>query len=160
MIKRFILLAALLTCVAVAIVAYATPATQSIAAAPKLSIKFTCAHAVDYRSGQVCVHTQPRAGLTIVVRYCTGYIATSRSLKGTHYANARGDYSWTWKPETKCHGKAVAVVQEHISRRVLTASDTFYVRSRTRPYTPPALVYISKSRARSKIGGHLVSYCF
>lgn len=131
MIKRFALLAMLIVCLAVAMVVVALPATptQATAASPvRLSLRLTCARATDYRSGEVCVHTQARAGLTITIRYCTGHIAVSRSLKGMHYANAQGNYTWTWEPETKCHGKAVATVQEHFKGHVLSASDAFTVK--------------------------------
>src|SRR5207248_11263526 len=60
------------------------------AAATSLTLTFTCAQAVDYQSGKVCVHTHAGAALTIKVKYCSGYYATSKSLQGTSYADSLG----------------------------------------------------------------------
>ena len=98
------------------------------AATPKLSIQFTCAQAVDYKQGQVCVHTQAKAALTIRVKYCSGYYAVSNSLKGTQYANAQGNHTWAWTPQTKCRGTATAYVTEQLGGRALNAVDNFIVK--------------------------------
>ncbi len=98
------------------------------AAAPKLSIQFTCANAVDYKAGNVCVHTQAKAALTIRIKYCSGYYAVSRSLKGTQYADTRGNHNWTWTPQTKCKGPATAYVNEQFSGQSLNAVDRFTVK--------------------------------
>ncbi len=103
-------------------------AHSAYAAAPKLSIQFTCAQAVDYKQGQVCVHTQAQASLTIRVKYCSGYYAVSNSLKGTQYANAQGNHVWAWTPRTKCRGTATAYVTEQLSGRALNAVDNFIVK--------------------------------
>jgi hypothetical protein len=102
--------------------------TSAHAAAPKLSVQFTCAQAVDHRSAKVCVHTQDRAALTIKVRYCTGYYATSKSLKGTQDADARGNHNWNWVPDTKCKGPATAYVTETYNRHTLSVSKNFSVK--------------------------------
>lgn len=70
-----------------------------------LSITFTCASAVDYSYGQVCIHTEPGAALEITVTYCTGYPATSESLKGTEYANGSGNFTWSWTQTQNVMGK-------------------------------------------------------
>ncbi|GAC1426006.1 MAG: hypothetical protein PVS3B3_00090 [Ktedonobacteraceae bacterium] len=98
------------------------------AAAPKLSIQFTCANAVDYKQGKVCVHTQAKAALTIRIKYCTGYYAVSKSLKGTQYADTRGNHTWTWTPQTKCKGPAIAYVNEQFAGRSFNAIDKFTVK--------------------------------
>ncbi len=98
------------------------------AAAPKLSIQFTCASAVDYKQGSVCVHTQAKAALTIRIKYCSGYYAVSKSLKGTQYAAGNGNYTWTWVPETKCRGAATAYVNEKLGGQSLDAIDKFTVK--------------------------------
>jgi len=77
---------------------------------PHLTITFTCAQAVDYSSGSVCVHTLSGAALTIKVKYCSGYYATSASLQGTVSADGAGNYMWSWTPDTKCKGTATAYV--------------------------------------------------
>jgi hypothetical protein len=102
--------------------------TSAHAATPKLSVQFTCAQAVDHRSGEVCVHTQDRAALTIKVRYCSKYYATSKSLKGTQYADARGNHNWNWVPDTKCKGTATAYVTETYEKHTLSVSKNFSVK--------------------------------
>ncbi len=105
-----------------------TPVQAAASASPRLSVQFTCAQAVDLRSGRICVHTQPHAALAIKIRYCTNYYAVSRSLKGTQIADIRGNYTWTWVPNTKCRGAAIAYVTETYSRRTLNAWTRFVVR--------------------------------
>jgi hypothetical protein len=97
----------------------ATPAT--------LSISFTCAAAVDYSYGQVCVHTEPGAALQITVTYCSGYSATSKSLQGTEYADGGGNYEWDWTPDTKCQGQATADVTAQWQGQSAENTDTFTV---------------------------------
>lgn len=93
-----------------------------------LTIRFTCASAVDHRYGKICVHTTPGAALHITVKYCTGYRAVSRSLKGTEYANRYGNYTWWWTPDTKCHGWATAYVSATSHGHTVYASDRFIVK--------------------------------
>ncbi len=102
--------------------------TPARAAAPKLSLQFTCAQAVDHQSGKVCIHTQDGAALTIKVKYCTGYYAVSKSLKGTQKADSHGNYSWSWVPDTKCKGAATAYVTETYDKHTLSASKGFIVK--------------------------------
>lgn len=92
-----------------------TPTDTAVPAPPtpppaQLAIAFTCASAVDYSTGRVCVHTDPGAALTITVTYCSGYTAKSASLQGTSYADGSGNHEWDWTPETKCKGTATADV--------------------------------------------------
>jgi len=123
------------TAVPTAIV-YSAPAPQPTAKprptathtpTPHLFIQFTCAQAANYSYGRVCVHTQPYAQLTITVRYCSGYEATSRSLRGTFAANGNGDQEWTWTPETKCAGTAIATVGASWQGQSTTNTDAFQV---------------------------------
>jgi hypothetical protein len=102
---------------------------SSRAASPStsLSLTFTCAQAVDNVSGRVCVHTSASAALTIKVKYCSGYYATSASLKGTKHANTAGNYTWTWKPQTTCRGPATAYVTASLSGQNVLKSDAFTV---------------------------------
>lgn len=104
------------------------PAPTATPQPAALTLVFTCANAVDYSHGEVCVRTRPGASLTIRVVYCTGYPAVSRSLKGTQYADASGSHVWTWKPETKCRGRATATVTAHANGQTLVRSDAFIVR--------------------------------
>ncbi len=98
------------------------------AAPASLTLTFTCAQAVDYQSGKVCVHTQPGAALTIKVKYCSGYYATSKSLQGTKIANSSGNYTWHWVPETKCRGSATAYVTAKWNGQTVSKSDVFTVK--------------------------------
>lgn len=103
--------------------------TSAHAAAPRLSVQFTCAQAVDHRSGEVCVHTQDRAALTIKVwYYCSKHYATSKSLQGTQSADAHGNHIWSWVPDTKCKGAATAYVTETYDRHTLSVSKNFSVK--------------------------------
>ena len=125
-------LAALLVCIGFVAATISTFAlvrpTYTYAAAPKLSIQFTCAKAVDNKRGNICVHTQAKAALTISIKYCTGHYAVSKSLKGTQYADRRGNHTWTWKPETKCKGPATAYVKEQLGSQSLRVTDKFIVK--------------------------------
>jgi len=101
---------------------------QASSASPRLSVRFTCAQAVNHHAGRICVQTQARAALTIKIRYCTNYYAVSKSLKGTQFADTRGNYIWTWKPDTKCSGAAVVYVTETYARHTLAVWKGFVVR--------------------------------
>ena len=94
---------------------------------PQLFINFTCAQAVDYSYGRVCVHTLAGAALTITVTYCSGYPATSASLQGTVYANGSGNYEWDWTPETSCRGQATADVTAIWKGQSTSNTDDFNV---------------------------------
>jgi hypothetical protein len=94
---------------------------------PHLFIQFMCAQAADYSDGQVCVHTMPYAQLSITVQYCSGYDATSRSLRGIFTADGAGNQSWEWTPETKCIGTAVATVTAAWQGQTLENSISFQV---------------------------------
>ncbi len=125
--KRLFLVVSLLT-VLLALLISSFVYTSAHAATPKLTVQFTCAQAVDHRYGEVCVHTQDRAALTIKVRYCTGYYATSKSLKGTQIADAHGNHTWSWVPDTKCKGTATAYVTEIYEKHTSNVSKSFSVK--------------------------------
>jgi hypothetical protein len=111
--------------------ANATPTTgqpRPTATHAPLSVKITCAQAVDYSSGKVCAHTAPGASLSITVTYCSGKVATSASLQGTRTANASGNYTWTWTPDTSCRGTATATVDASMDGETATDSMDFTVR--------------------------------
>lgn len=93
----------------------------------KLTIQFTCAHAVDHSSGSVCVHTLPGATLSITITYCSHHQATSNSLKGTHTADSSGNYTWTWTPDTTCKGTATAAVTASKNGQTVSGSKQFTV---------------------------------
>lgn len=104
------------------------PTQAAVQKAPTLALTFTCASAVDNSFGVLCVRTHAGAALTITVRYCTGYLAVSKSLKGTTYANSAGNANWWWKPDTKCRGNATATVRAIWHGQTISRSDTFKVR--------------------------------
>jgi hypothetical protein len=129
--KRYLVALSLVLVLAATIISgymLTTSPSAVYAKAPKLSIQFTCARAVDYKQGQICVHTQAKAALMIKVKYCSGSYATSRSLQGTQYANTKGNSSWSWVPQTKCRGTTTASVQEHFHGQFLDASIKFVVK--------------------------------
>ncbi len=66
--------------------------------------------------------------MTIKIKYCTGYYATSKSLKGTQNADSHGNHIWTWIPDTKCKGTATAYVTETYERHMLSVSKNFSVK--------------------------------
>jgi hypothetical protein len=94
---------------------------------PRLYVHFTCNYATDKVYGKVCVHTLPDAALTITVRYCTGRVAVSRSLKGTAHATQWGNRNWSWTPDTKCRGTAYATVIAHWHGQSATNTVAFVV---------------------------------
>src|SRR5215469_8948693 len=94
---------------------------------PKIFLTFTGASAVDYKYGTVSIHTQPGASLTITVTYCSGHKAVSDSLQGTSYADAGGNHTWTWTPETKCKGNATADVTANWNGQFIEQADNFTV---------------------------------
>jgi hypothetical protein len=57
---------------------------------------------VNTSQGRVCVQTVPGAALTITVRFCNGAPDPSNELKGTVYADSKGYYEWSWKPQPDC----------------------------------------------------------
>jgi len=113
---------------ATALVITRPSATQAAPATVKLSIQFTCAHAVDFHLGQVCIHTRANAKLTIKVTYCNGHSAVSKSLKGTQHADAKGNYIWNWTPQTRCRGEATVLITEHSKGHSASFSESFIVR--------------------------------
>ena len=104
-----------------------TPKPKPTAPPARLFITFTCADATDYSYGEVCVHTQPGAALTITVTYCSGRQATSLSLQGTSYADGSGNHRWSWEPETKCQGSATAYVSASWHEQDVSNSKQFTV---------------------------------
>jgi hypothetical protein len=112
---------------AVSVIAF--PRAGAVHATPTTTfpLQFTCAKAVDYQFGKVCVHTNAGAALTIKVLYCSGFYAKSKSLQGTRTADASGNYTWRWIPQTSCRGPATATVTATWHGQTKTKSDTFTV---------------------------------
>lgn len=104
-----------------------TQSSKVEAAAPKLTVQITCAKAVANKSASVCAHTLPKAVLTIKVKYCSGKYATSKSLQGKKVADSKGNYTWVWKPETKCRGNATAYVMAALNGKQVSTSKVFKV---------------------------------
>ena len=104
-----------------------TPAAPTATAVPTLAVTFTCASGVAGGKGEVCVHTQPNATLTISVRYCDGNDAGGKSLRGAAHADNNGDYSWQWDVHTSCIGQATATVTSKAGGATITQSTTFAI---------------------------------
>jgi hypothetical protein len=103
-----------------------TPTPQPTPAPPpSLTLAITCAGGLSNQQARVCVHTQPGAALTITVTYCDGTKAHNKSLQGTVYANASGNYMWTWIASTRCLGPAVATVTARWHGQTVSQSAVF-----------------------------------
>lgn len=102
-----------------------TPRVPTATPAPPLTLAFTCASGSLRGTGQVCVHTLPRASLNLTVRYCDG--STAKGLHGNVTADASGDYTWTWQVRTTCAGQATATVIASWNGQSLTQSDSFTI---------------------------------
>ncbi|HEX8033116.1 MAG TPA: hypothetical protein VF510_04680 [Ktedonobacterales bacterium] len=111
----------------------ATPTTTSSPAAatatpvPPFTIAFTCASGAIGGTGEVCVHTQPNAVLTLRVQYCDGSFAGGKSVQGTAHADGSGDHTWRWTVTTSCAGTATATVTAKSSGQITTQSTTFTI---------------------------------
>ncbi|MGZ3676828.1 MAG: hypothetical protein ACXVCO_21190, partial [Ktedonobacterales bacterium] len=111
----------------------ATPTTRSSPAAatatsvPPFTIAFTCASGVIGGTGEVCVHTQPNAILTLRVQYCDGSFAGGKSVQGTAHADSSGDHTWRWTVTTNCAGTATATVTAKSAGQITTQSTTFTI---------------------------------
>ena len=99
--------------------------TSTAAPPPPLTLAFTCASGQIRGTGQVCVHTLPRASLTLTVRYCDG--STAKGLHGGVTADGSGNYTWSWLVRTSCAGPATATVTATANGQSLTESDTFTI---------------------------------
>lgn len=97
------------------------------ATALPFTITFTCASGTIRRAGEVCVHTQANALLSLTVRYCDGSYAGGRGLHGSASADASGDYTWRFTVRTKCAGTATATVVAKSAGQTVTQSTTFTV---------------------------------
>jgi hypothetical protein len=102
-----------------------TPTPRPTPAPPPLTLAITCAGGLSNQQARVCVHTQPGAALTITVTYCDGRKANNKSLQGTVYANASGNYMWTWIAMTRCLGPAVATVTARWHGQTVSKSAVF-----------------------------------
>lgn len=113
----------------------ATPSvTTTTTAAPgntqpptPLTITFTCASGVDGGVGQLCVHTLPKAALSLSVRYCDNTYAKGKAFHGVSYADGSGNYTWRWNVNTTCVGVATATVTAKSAGQTVTQSATFTV---------------------------------
>ncbi|MGE5335305.1 MAG: hypothetical protein ACM3N4_11435 [Nitrososphaerota archaeon] len=103
----------------------ATVATATATPVPPFTIAFTCASGTIGGTGQVCIHTEPNATVSLAVRYCDGNYATGKGLRGTAHTDGDGDYTWRWNVTTHCVGTATATVIAKGSGQTLTQSTTF-----------------------------------
>jgi len=93
----------------------------------QLFVQFTGASAAVGENSFISVQTLPGAQLTITVVYCNGNQATSKSLQGTVTADDNGDYTWTWRPATTCHGPATATVTAGLNGKNVTQKEQIMV---------------------------------
>ncbi len=117
-------------------VATSTPAPTQVSHAAKLSVRFGCksggkvGFSADKSHGLACVHTLPKAVLTISVTYCNGSVDQSSSLKGTFLADSTGYYEWHWMPQAPCQNgpaywSGTARVTAQLDGQVATSQSSF-----------------------------------
>ncbi|MGZ3603124.1 MAG: hypothetical protein ACXVDF_24680 [Ktedonobacterales bacterium] len=104
-----------------------SPAAATATSVPPFTIAFTCASGVIGGTGEVCVHTQPNAILTLRVQYCDGSFAGGKSVQGTAHADSSGDHTWRWTVTTNCAGTATATVTAKSAGQITTQSTTFTI---------------------------------
>jgi hypothetical protein len=77
-----------------------------------LPITFTCAQATASVSAEICIHTLPNAivGLDSVSYACSNTSERTILTAEEFNADANGNYTWQWVPNTNCQGSATASV--------------------------------------------------
>ena len=101
--------------------------TVTVSAATPFTIAFTCASGVNGGRGEVCVHTEPNATVTLTVRYCDGNYAGGKAFRGIAHTDGSGNYTWHWDVSTSCIGTATAAVTAKSGGQTITQSTTFTV---------------------------------
>jgi hypothetical protein len=81
----------------------------------------------DGKSTTVTASTSPGASCRVQVRYASGSLSGSRSLKGTQTAGSSGSVSWTWRPSTRRPGPATASVTCTLGGKSATGTAQFVV---------------------------------
>jgi hypothetical protein len=76
----------------------------------------------------VTATTSPWASCTVQVRYASGSLSGSSSLKGAQAAGSDGTVSWTWKTSTSRPGPATATVTCSLGGKTATSTAQFTVR--------------------------------
>ena len=117
-------------------VSKSTPVPPQVSHAAKLTVQFGCksggkvGFSADKSHGLACVHTLPKAVLTISVTYCNGSTDQSSSLKGTFLADSTGYHEWHWMPQAPCQNGPVywsgtARVTAQLDRQIVTSESSF-----------------------------------
>lgn len=73
-------------------------------APPPPALSFSCAVAVDYQIGELCVRGPFGASVSVEVHYCDGSHIQSPQIR----SQVDGEYRWVWIVRTACRGKASA----------------------------------------------------
>ncbi len=117
-------------------VSKSTPVPTQVSHAAKLHCQFGCksggkvGFSADKSNGLACVHTLPKAVLTISVTYCNGSVDQSSSLKGTFLADRTGYYEWHWMPQAPCQNgpaywSGTARVTAQLDGQIATSESSF-----------------------------------
>ncbi len=117
-------------------VSTSTPVPPQVSHAAKLTVQFGCksggkvGFSADKSHGLACVHTLPKAVLTISVTYCNGSVDQSSSLKGTFNADRTGYYEWHWMPQAPCQNgpaywSGTARVTAQLDGQIATSESSF-----------------------------------
>ena len=110
--------------------ASASPTATAASQTPtpsSFTITFTCASGSIGGTGQVCIHTQPNANVSLTVRYCDGNYATGKSLRGSAHTDGSGNYTWRWRVSTHCAGDATATITAKSGGQTVTERTTFTI---------------------------------
>lgn len=107
--------------------ATAAPNLTPTVVVPPLTVTFTCASGTAGGKGQVCVHTEANAAVSLEVRYCDGSFANGKGLRGSPHTDGNGNYTWSWNVTTSCIGTATATVTARSAGRTVTQSTTFTI---------------------------------
>jgi hypothetical protein len=102
-------------------------AATTITPASSFTITFTCASGIVKQTGEVCVHTQANAVLSLTVRYCDGSYAGGKGLHGSVSSDNSGNYIWRFSVHTRCAGTATATVVAKSSGQSVTESTMFTI---------------------------------
>jgi len=117
-------------------VSKSTTIPPQVSHAAKLTVQFGCksggkvGFSADKSHGLACVHTLPKAVLTISVTYYNGSVDQSSSLKGTFIADNTGFYEWRWIPQAPCQNgpaywSGTARVTAQLDGQIATSESSF-----------------------------------
>ena len=91
------------------------------------TITFTCANGSAGGTGQLCIHTQPNATLSLTVSFCDGAFTKGKGLHNTVVADSNGNYTWQWSVSPACAGPATATATAKLAGQTVRETTTFSI---------------------------------